>query len=222
MNSSVILYWVVAYLMGAIPFGWIITKLVKGIDIRYHASGRMGMSNVMRTAGTGWGLLTAVLDIAKGYAAVKLAAVMVPECPAWVPAVGGVLSVIGHIRSIFLIERRRDGKYYLRGGAGGLTSVGAGLAIWPMGYLLWVGIPCLILYLFLGYASVATAAFNLFAMIGFSVAAAQGKLSWWYVGFCAVSFILVAISLRPNFKRLRRGEERKTSLRIRWRKEDRK
>ena len=65
ISISHFLYWLAAYLAGAIPFGWIIVKIIKNKDIRYIASGRMGMSNVMRVAGTFWGIVTAVLDVLK-------------------------------------------------------------------------------------------------------------------------------------------------------------
>ena len=132
MNLTVnhFLYLIAAYLIGAIPFGWLIVKLLKNKDIRYIASGRMGMSNVMRVAGTFWGIVTAVLDVLKGYAAVKIAPLFVPVPEPWLLSIGGILAVLGHIYSVFLIEKRRDGKFYLRGGAGGLTSAGAAVALW--------------------------------------------------------------------------------------------
>ncbi len=222
LTFSHFLYWLTAYLVGAIPWGWIFVRLVKHRDIRYIASGRMGMSNVMRTAGTFWGILTAVLDIVKGSAAVMLSSLFVQEPEPWMKAIGGVLAVLGHIYSVYMIEKRRDGKYYFRGGAGGLTSCGAGVVLWPLGFWIAVPLPCLIIYLFTGYASIATALFNVFAMICYIVGAVIGKCSWWYVVYAICAEILVLISLRPNFKRLKRGDERKSSLRIRWRKEDRK
>lgn len=222
MNITIshFLYWIVAYLIGAIPFGWIIVKLTKGKDIRYIASGRMGMSNVMRVSGTFWGILTAVLDVLKGVAAVHAAKLFVAAPEPWMTTFGGIFAVLGHIYSIFLIERRRDKKFYFRGGAGGLTSAGAAVALWE-GFWLAMPIPCLIIYLLTGYASVTVACFNIFGLIGFIIGASLGKCSWWYCLYAIVAEILVLISLQPNFKRLRRGDERKSSLRIRWRKEDR-
>ena len=220
ISISHFLYWLAAYLAGAIPFGWIIVKIIKNKDIRYIASGRMGMSNVMRVAGTFWGIVTAVLDVLKGIAAIRIANLFMTEPEPWMTTIGGILAVLGHIYSIFLIERRRDGKYYFRGGAGGLTSAGAGAALWS-GYLLAMPLPCLLIYLFTGYASVAVACFNIFGLIGYIIGAYLGKCSWWYCLYAVMAEILVLISLKPNFKRLRRGDERKSSLRIRWRKEDR-
>ena len=212
ISISHFLYWLAAYLAGAMPFGWIIVKKIKNKDIRYIASGRMGMSNVMRVAGTFWGIVTAVLDVLKGIAAIRIANLFVPEPEPWMTTIGGILAVLGHIYSIFLIERRRDGKYYFRGGAGGLTSAGAGAALWS-GYLFAMPLPCLLIYLFTGYASVAVACFNIFGLIGYIIGAYLGKCSWWYCLYAVVAEILVLISLKPNFKRLRRGDERKSSLR---------
>ena len=214
------LYWIAAYLVGAIPFGWIIVKILKNKDIRYIASGRMGMSNVMRVAGTFWGIVTAVLDVLKGAAAVHMASLFVSEPEPWMTSIGGLLAVLGHIYSIFLVEKRRDGRYYFRGGAGGLTSAGAAVALWK-GFWIAMPLPCLLIYLITGYASVTVACFNIFGFIGFFVGALLGKCSWWYLLYAVGAEILVLDSLRPNFKRLRRGDERKSSLRIRWRKEDR-
>ena len=215
-----LLYLISAYLVGAIPFGWIIVKILKHKDIRYMASGRMGMSNVMRVAGTFWGIVTAVLDVLKGSAAVHMAKLFVPEPEPWLTSIGGILAVAGHIYSIFLLEKRRDGKFYFRGGAGGLTSAGAAVALWK-GFWIAMPLPCLLIYLFTGYASVTVACFNIFGFIGYLIGAILGKCSWWYLMYAVGAEILVLISLKPNFKRLKRGDERKSSLRIRWRKEDR-
>jgi glycerol-3-phosphate acyltransferase PlsY len=68
---------VIAYLIGSIPFGLIIGKLKKGVDIREHGSGKTGATNVMRTLGTKLGVLTLVLDVVKAGGAVMLAAVIV-------------------------------------------------------------------------------------------------------------------------------------------------
>lgn len=220
LSASHFLYWICAYLIGAIPVGWIIVKLTKNRDIRYIASGRMGMSNVMRVSGKFWGFLTAVLDVLKGVAAVRAASLFLPDPEPWTTSIGGILAVLGHIYSVFLIERRRDGKYYFRGGAGGLTSAGAAVALWR-GFWIAMPIPCLLIYLFTGYASVTVSCFNIFGLIGYVVGALLGKCSWWYIMYAIGAEILVLISLRPNFKRLRRGDERKSPLRIRWRKEDR-
>ena len=63
---------ILAYLIGAIPTGYIFTKLVKRVDIRQHGSGNIGATNVFRTLGTRLGLITALLDLGKAALAVWL------------------------------------------------------------------------------------------------------------------------------------------------------
>jgi len=75
--SSVI---VLGYLLGSVPFGVVIGKLMRGIDIRDYGSGRMGGTNVMRTLGTKVGILVIALDVAKGAGAVALATLIVGNC----------------------------------------------------------------------------------------------------------------------------------------------
>ncbi|GAG79438.1 unnamed protein product, partial [marine sediment metagenome] len=77
---------IIAYLLGSIPFGLIIGKVSKGIDVTKYGSGKIGGANVMRAAGTKAGILTIVLDIGKAAGAVLLAAVIVDP---------GVLSIGG-------------------------------------------------------------------------------------------------------------------------------
>lgn len=198
-----------AYLIGSLPVGWVVVWLVSRQDIRYHASGKMGTSNVIRTVGVKWGVLTAIADISKGILAVWIVRWIFPERIDWLIAIAGMVAVLGHIRSIFLMETRPNGQIRLRGGAGGLTSLGVVIGIWPP-VIFYSGLPALILYLTLGYASVATFSINLFALIAFVVMQIRGvePSSWWYAlygvfGLCVVSFALI-----PNYKRLRSGRER--------------
>ena len=63
----------IAYLLGAIPFGYLLTRFTTGKDVRSEGSGNIGATNVLRTAGRGAAVATLVLDIAKGFAAVWIA-----------------------------------------------------------------------------------------------------------------------------------------------------
>lgn len=197
------------YLIGSFPIGWIVVWLVKRKDIRYHASGRMGTSNVIRTVGVRWGIITAIGDILKGVLAVWVVRWSFSERLDWLMAVAGVLAVLGHTRSIFLIETRPDGKVRLRGGAGGLTSLGVVIGLWPP-VIFFAGIPAIILYFTLGYASLATFSINFFAMLTFMIMRLRGiePCSWWYVAYGLFGLLIVSIVLTPNFKRLRIGKER--------------
>jgi len=68
---------IIAYLLGSIPFGLIIGRLTKGVDVRKYGSGKTGATNVMRTAGTKFGILTLILDVVKAAGAVILAKAIV-------------------------------------------------------------------------------------------------------------------------------------------------
>ena len=90
-----------AYVLGAIPFGLIITKFFLGFDVREQGSGNIGMTNVMRTAGKGPGIATFLLDFGKGALAVFLVSAYF-EQPPIVAALAGFFAVFGHTKSIFL------------------------------------------------------------------------------------------------------------------------
>lgn len=209
MTYSTMISFLVCYLLGALPIGWIVVWLAKKRDIRYHASGRIGTSNVIRMVGIAAGMITLVLDFVKGFLAIYIVRVINPNIGAWVEAIGGFLSVLGHVFSIILIEKRRDGKYYLRGGAGGVTSLGVAVGIWPP-ILLWIGFPAILLYLTVGYASIATLSVNVLAIIIFSVKEIFSiePHSPWYILYAVMTLMLVIYTLRPNLRRLMRGEER--------------
>jgi len=68
---------IMAYLLGSIPFGLIVSKLKAGIDVRKYGSGKTGATNVMRAVGTKFGILTIILDVAKAAGAVMLVRVIV-------------------------------------------------------------------------------------------------------------------------------------------------
>ncbi|MGD8634082.1 MAG: glycerol-3-phosphate acyltransferase, partial [Anaerolineales bacterium] len=125
----------------------------------------------------------------------------------WVEALAGAAAVLGHNYSIFLLERK-DGRWILQGGAGGASTWGAFFGLWPLGAL--VSIPILLggIYYGIGYASVTTLSVPLLAGILFAWRAALGIGPWAYVLFAVLVEIIVAWALRPNIKRLIRGEER--------------
>jgi glycerol-3-phosphate acyltransferase PlsY len=201
------------YLLGSFPLGFLIVKIMTGRDVRREHSGRTGGTNVMRSAGFAAGFVTAVGDILKGAAAVWIAKAVAPDIP-WMHAAAGLLVILGHNYSIFLIERV-DGKLRLRGGAGGGPSVGASMGLWPPSILIIV--PFGIFMLFgVGYASLATMSAGLLELVIFSLRAMLGIGPWEYAGFGLLTLVILLWSLRPNIGRLLRGEERL----IGWRAKD--
>lgn len=107
------------YLLGSIPFGLLLSKLFAGKDVREVGSGNIGATNVARAAGTFAGVLTLILDAAKGAAAVLLAARLTNDRAVWM-VVAGLAALIGHCFPIWL---------RFRGGKGVATAAGFFLAL---------------------------------------------------------------------------------------------
>ena len=208
---KILLALLIAYLLGSVPFGLIVVKLVTGEDVREVESGRTGGTNVMRAAGYPAGLLTTVLDISKGISTYWLVNWLAPDYP-WVRAVTAILVVVGHNYSIFLIHRNEDGRLKLRGGAGGTPTLGGAIALWPLSGLIIIPIGIFI-FAVVGYASLATTSLGLTAIIIFIVRASLGLSPWIYVLYGVVSEGLILWALRPNLKRLAAGTERVVGFR---------
>ena len=205
---------VAAYLLGSIPTGLVLVRLSTGKDLRQEHSGRTGGTNAARAAGAWAGLGTMLGDGLKAASAVWLAHLLTAGQPV-IGAVAGIMAVLGHNYSLFMIERR-EGKLHFRGGAGGAPTVGAALGLWAPSALFMIptGIGVLLL---LGYASVATISVGVAATVVFLVRAVIGLGPWGYVIFGPVVVILLLLALKPNLVRLREGTERVVGLRA-WRK----
>lgn len=202
---------VLAYLIGSIPSGLIVVKLASGKDVRQVESGRTGGTNAMRAAGLLAGLATAVLDVLKGVSARWLVGWLSPGND-WLLVFAAALAVVGHNYSIFLAERNEKGQLRLRGGAGGATTLGGAVALWPPAWVVILPLS-LAVYLFIGYASVTTISVAFFALLIFLYRAWIGVSPWAYVVFGILAEALVLYALRPNLQRLRQGNERAVGLR---------
>ena len=111
-----------AYLIGAIPFGFLLVKWKTGADIRASGSGNIGATNVLRTTGWKTGSATLILDIAKGYLAVWLAGYLTDGSEIWMAA-AAVAVIAGHAFPVFL-----GGK----GGKAVASFTGAYLCLTPL------------------------------------------------------------------------------------------
>ena len=114
-----------AYLIGGIPFGYLLVRMKTGQDVRALGSGNIGATNVLRTTGRGIGVLTLILDIAKGWFAVWLAARLTHDSQEWMAA-AGVAVVLGHAYPVFL---------KFQGGKAVASFVGVALALAPAALL---------------------------------------------------------------------------------------
>jgi len=147
-----------AYLLGSIPFGYLIVRWKRGIDVRETGSRSIGATNVMRNLGVPGFLATFVLDFGKGALTVllasKLTATQGHDDPRWIAA-AAVAAVLGHIAPVWL---------RFRGGKGVATGVGVFLALAPvpmgLGIAIFAALVAVWRYISLG-SIVATAAFPL-------------------------------------------------------------
>ena len=110
-----------AYLLGAVPFGWLLGRLAGGMDVRRVGSGNIGATNVARSLGPWAGILTLALDVGKGAAAVWGAGRLAGS--PGVAMAAGLAAVAGHIFPVYL---------GFRGGKGVATGLGAFLVLDPI------------------------------------------------------------------------------------------
>ncbi len=192
------LYFVaVSYLTGSIPFGYLVCRLFRGIDIRTHGSGNIGATNVYRTVGPRFGLPVLFLDMAKGAIPVILAKNFLDHRPESLVIIG-VAAVAGHSFPVFL-----RGK----GGKGVATSFGVIAALLPLPAVFSLA-TWLIVFIMSGYVSAASliAAFSLpFFILLF------GKDTVYLLTGILI-FILIVVTHRENIRRMMRKEENRVKL----------
>jgi glycerol-3-phosphate acyltransferase PlsY len=200
---------VLGYLIGSIPSGLIIVKLMTGKDIRQVESGRTGGTNALRAAGLGAGLSTALLDILKGAVAVWLAQWFSLDHQ-WVHILAPIAAILGHNYSLYLPEFNENGRFVrLRGGAGGAPALGGAIGLWAPSVLIILPLGALVFF-GLGYASITTLSVAFFAIVVFAVRLALHVpgASWAEVVYGLVAGALLTWALRPNIKKLLSGTER--------------
>jgi len=145
------MFWaVLAYLLGAIPFGYLFVRLTRGRDIREVGSGNIGATNVLRTSGLATGIVTLLLDAAKGYLAVSVAGLVTHQDRTFMALAAGA-AVLGHVFPIYL---------RFSGGKGVATSAGAlfGLAMFSTAGAILVFLSVVTLWRFVSLASILAAA----------------------------------------------------------------
>jgi glycerol-3-phosphate acyltransferase PlsY len=190
----------VAYLLGSIPFGFLLVWLVRKQDIRAQGSGNIGATNVLRSGAKGLGILTFVLDGGKGYAAVAVAESLArsksPALLVNLAITAALFVVLGHMFPAWL---------RFKGGKGVATAFGAFLALCPLAALsalaLWAGTVALTRYVSL--ASILAALVLPFLTLWLS------PLRFGYFSGAAVfvSCWLVIVKHRQNILRLMKGTE---------------
>lgn len=201
---------ILGYLLGSIPFGFLIVKISTGKDLRTVESGRTGGTNAARAAGFWAGFLTTVLDILKGAAAVWVAKLFTTyglTGHSLIHVLAPIAAILGHNYSIFMMERNEKGGLKFSGGAGGAPALGGAMGLWlpmfPIAFLAGAAI-----WFTLGIASVTTMAIGVIVIVIFAVRAAlelQPAIDIWYG---IVAELLLIWALRPNIQKLFAGNER--------------
>ena len=186
-----------AYLLGSVPWGYLLLRLRLGVDVREFGSGRTGMSNVLRTGGGKVAGLVLVLDVAKGILSVMLAREVIGTTTGEVAA--GLASLIGHNWPVFL---------QFRGGRGILTGLGSLSVMAPI-----AGGAAAATFLIGTKASRYVSLGNILGVIASGVS----LLALWlvadrsgiYVFYGLFGGLIILWQHRDNIKRIREGNERK-------------
>ena len=189
------------YLLGAIPFGLIIGRVTRGIDIRDYGSHRTGATNALRTLGARAAAFVFLLDVAKGVVAVLLVRTLFGADPLveWAAAVAGFAAVAGHNWSVFI---------GFTGGRGVATSTGAlgALAPWALLVLAPVVVAVIWRSRFVSLGSITGSLLSPFAVAAFALA---GLAPMPAIAYAAATGLLVTAAHRDNIARLRAGTERR-------------
>jgi acyl phosphate:glycerol-3-phosphate acyltransferase len=189
----------ISYVLGSIPFGYLLVRIFRGEDIRRSGSGNIGATNVSRTSPV-LGILTLLLDAAKGTGAVALSYVVADRTVA-IPtleqlALGALFAVIGHMFPVWL---------KFRGGKGVATGLGAFVLIAPKVVLIAAGIFIAVVvisrYVSLG-SIVAVATFPFTAWVS-----GRSYLSPTVLALISLSSLLILIKHHENIRRLLAGTE---------------
>jgi glycerol-3-phosphate acyltransferase PlsY len=203
----------ISYLVGAIPTGFIVGKLLRNIDIRHHGSGNLGGTNVWRVLGPKAGAFVLGCDIGKGYLVVAIIA-QIRFTPllldyAVVAILCGLAAIIGHVFPIYL---------QLRGGKGVATTGGVMIALAPLPTAISIGLFAVILtstgYVALGsiiaacLLPISLVIFNRFTGLQFHPL---------LIGFTTALALFILFNHRRNIARLLAGKENRFERAMIWR-----
>jgi acyl phosphate:glycerol-3-phosphate acyltransferase len=192
---------IIAYLIGSIPFGYLVVRAKGGGDVRETGSGGTGATNVSRRAGKAAGVFTLVLDALKGALAVIIARLMLnADNTEWLIAAAAIAVIVGHIFPVWLA---------FRGGKGVATGVGVFLVLVPMAVL------------FAAVIFAAVVALTKYVSLGSILAAASIPLFVWLFALevdlkplltaAVVGALLIVYAHRGNIARLMSGTEPRIS-----------
>jgi glycerol-3-phosphate acyltransferase PlsY len=182
------------YLAGSVPFGVLLTRWLRGVDVRQSGSGNIGATNVTRVAGKKLGAVVLLLDALKGALAVALAQWLMPEAPR-VHAAVGLAAFLGHVYPVWL---------KLHGGKGVATALGVLGVLAPLaalsGALVYAGLVAA-----WRVSSIGSLAGGVTAVAVASLTARAPEYAW----LSALLFALILWTHRSNIQRILRHTERR-------------
>jgi glycerol-3-phosphate acyltransferase PlsY len=184
----------IAYLLGSIPFGYLLVRVFRKQDIRATGSGNIGATNVARSGAKGLGLATLVLDLGKAYLAVLIAKLIAPGNYD-LAVLAAIAAILGHVYPVWL---------GFRGGKGVASALGVFLALtWPSALcILGVFIAVVALTRFVSLASIVAAASLPFFALHF----VGERTPTVVAGFLFITFLIIA-KHHQNIRRLLSGTE---------------
>jgi glycerol-3-phosphate acyltransferase PlsY len=184
----------IAYLLGSVPFGYLLVRLFRREDVRRQGSGNIGATNVARSGGTKLGVVTLLLDIGKAYAAVVIAHHLAPGVYD-VQVAAAIAAVLGHVFPVWL---------GFRGGKGVASALGVFLALtWPSaGGILLVFAVVFALTRYVSLASIVGLA--TFPLFGFYFVAQRTPMV--IFGFLFIPLLIIVMH-HGNIRRLLSGTE---------------
>ncbi|WP_084214618.1 glycerol-3-phosphate 1-O-acyltransferase PlsY [Veillonella sp. AS16] len=191
MDSMIIVYAILAYLIGSVPSGLIIGKIFFNTDVRQYGSKNIGATNTYRVIGLKAALPVFLCDALKGSAGVLLLSFYGPMYM----ILGGILAMIGHNWSLFL---------GFKGGRGVATGLGVLIALSPL-----VAVICLLVWGVIVYMTKLVSLGSIIAAVLVPFLMYFTGESYWFVGFGALAGLFVVIRHRDNIKRLLAGNELK-------------
>ena len=205
MTKLTLIIVVVSYLLGSIPFGYLLVRIFRGQDVRQAGSGNIGATNVARTGSKGLGIATLFLDALKGYAAVKFAFWLAASSRfeshshtiVLLAALAAFCAILGHMFTVWL---------RFKGGKGVATAVGAFAALAPraivVALILFVIVVALTRYISLGSMAAAAA----FPLLVLWLSPAE-RTTPAILLLIAASSLLIVVRHKDNIRRLLAGIE---------------
>jgi glycerol-3-phosphate acyltransferase PlsY len=193
MTGSKILFIILSYLLGSIPFGLIITRYYAGFDIRTKGSGNIGFTNVLRAVGKKEAFLTLAGDTIKGFIPVILARIILNDNS--LAAACGIAAIIGHDFPAFL---------RFKGGKGVATSFGALFGIIPLGGAIALIIWLVVFYLWKYSSLAAITSYLLLPLVVILINPYHTNIA-----FAVIVTALLLLKHIENIKRLLKGTENK-------------